>query len=264
MATHRARLDTMRVQLSPAIAAERLRSGPTCSHTWQGRRVIGSSCDTPIHAKCMPKCCAEAAPRVSIRPRAPSAARLVAEGADNLEHLRHEGEVRVGRREGRHDLAAVGSDAEAVEARHDEALPASARGAVGCEGREGGGRVVLLRGAREGSNDAYCGCEGPLWGARAVGLARLRLWRDLGRRDEAEDADHREAAVVDLGEERLLLALGRHLLGEAERVPQVERHLHTARTRAERCGASALRSAAAAAPAGLGEARIVLSAVGGG
>ena len=46
----------------------------------------------------------------------------------------------------------------------------------------------------------------------------------LGRRDQAEDADHREAAVVDFSEERLLLALGRHLLGEAEEVPQVERH----------------------------------------
>merc|ERR1719156_133237 len=44
----------------------------------------------------------------------------------------------------------------------------------------------------------------------------------LGCRDEAEDADHREAAVVDLGEQRLLLALGRHVLGEAEGVPEVE------------------------------------------
>merc|ERR1719313_2424962 len=36
----------------------------------------------------------------------------------------------------------------------------------------------------------------------------------LGRREEAEEADHRETTVVDLGEERLLLALGRELLGE--------------------------------------------------
>merc|ERR1719378_1012551 len=46
----------------------------------------------------------------------------------------------------------------------------------------------------------------------------------LGGGDEAEDAEHREAAVVHLGEQRLLLALGRELGGEAEGVPQVERH----------------------------------------
>mmetsp|Transcript_63855 Transcript_63855/g.170298 ORF Transcript_63855/g.170298 Transcript_63855/m.170298 type:complete len:326 (+) Transcript_63855:281-1258(+) len=95
------------------------------------------------------------------------AGRLVAEGADRLEHVRDEGQRGVGRGEGRHDLAGVRLDAEAVEAGHLQAL---------------------------------------------------------GGRDEAEDADLREAAVVDLREERLLLALGRHLGGEAERIPQVEGH----------------------------------------
>ena len=46
----------------------------------------------------------------------------------------------------------------------------------------------------------------------------------LGGGDQAEEADHREAAVVDLRDEGLLLALGRELLGEAEGVPQVEGH----------------------------------------
>ena len=45
----------------------------------------------------------------------------------------------------------------------------------------------------------------------------------LRRGEHAEDADHREPSVVDLGDERLGLLLGRHLLREAERVPQVER-----------------------------------------
>merc|ERR1719291_1512727 len=55
---------------------------------------------------------------------------------------------------------------------------------------------------------------------------RIESWhlKALGRGNQAEDADHREAAVVDFGEKRLLLALGRHLRGEAERVPQVKRH----------------------------------------
>merc|ERR1712072_1406490 len=87
---------------------------------------------------------------------------LVSEVTDEAEHLRDEGEVGVGRREGRHDLTRVRRDAEGVEAGHDEAL--------------GGG-------------------------------------------DQAEEADHREAAVVHLGEERLLLALRRQLLREAEGVP---------------------------------------------
>merc|ERR1719353_1102107 len=46
----------------------------------------------------------------------------------------------------------------------------------------------------------------------------------LRGRDEAKEADHREAAVVDLREELLLLLLGRELLGEAEGVEEVERH----------------------------------------
>merc|ERR1712203_369226 len=52
----------------------------------------------------------------------------------------------------------------------------------------------------------------------------------LGGGDQAHGADHREAAVVNLGEKRLLLSLRRHLGGEAERIPQVEwdrvRELH--------------------------------------
>eukprot|EP00964_Phaeocystis_antarctica_P147995 scaffold114729_cov67-Phaeocystis_antarctica.AAC.3 len=59
--------------------------------------------------------------------------------------------------EGRHVLAAQASEAEAVEAGHDEAL---------------------------------------------------------GGREQAEDADHGEAAVVDLRQQGLLLALGAQLLGE--------------------------------------------------
>merc|ERR1719183_133778 len=93
--------------------------------------------------------------------------RLVAEGADRLEHVGDVRQGRVGSREGRHDLASVRLHANTVEARDDEAL---------------------------------------------------------GRGDEAEDADHGEPAVVDLGEERLLLTLGGHLGGEAEGIPQVERH----------------------------------------
>ena len=62
-------------------------------------------------------------------------------------------------------------------------------------------------------------------------MSRPSTWRcqmPSGRDDEAlrsehaEDADHREAAVIDLGDEGLRLALGRHLLGK-RRVPQVER-----------------------------------------
>merc|ERR1719247_1659162 len=101
-------------------------------------------------------------PIPSARRASPAPARgleLVAEGADHLGHVLDEGERRVGGGEGRHVLARVLLEAEAVEAGHDEAL---------------------------------------------------------GRREEAEEADHREAAVVDLGDERLLLALGRELLGEAE------------------------------------------------
>merc|ERR1719174_168298 len=41
--------------------------------------------------------------------------------------------------------------------------------------------------------------------------------------DEAEDAEHGEAAVVDLGAQPLGLLLGRGVLAEAERVEQVER-----------------------------------------
>ena len=39
-----------------------------------------------------------------------------------------------------------------------------------------------------------------------------------------EEADHSKAAVVDLGDQTLGLLLGRLVLGELERVEQVERH----------------------------------------
>jgi len=39
-----------------------------------------------------------------------------------------------------------------------------------------------------------------------------------------EEADHGKAAVVDLGDQTLRLLLGRLVLGELERVEQVERH----------------------------------------
>mmetsp|Transcript_35205 Transcript_35205/g.92309 ORF Transcript_35205/g.92309 Transcript_35205/m.92309 type:complete len:279 (-) Transcript_35205:16-852(-) len=95
------------------------------------------------------------------------AGRLVAEGADRLEHVRDEGQRGVGRGEGRHDLAGVRLDAEAVEAGHLQAL---------------------------------------------------------GGRDEAEDADLREAAVVDLRQEAPRLLLRRHLRLQAKGVEEVERH----------------------------------------
>merc|ERR1711918_138950 len=88
-------------------------------------------------------------------------------GKDVAEHVRHERQIGVGRREGRHDLARVRLDAKTVHAWHDQTLAG---------------------------------------------------------RDEAHNSDHSEAAVVDLRLERLGLALVRHLLGEAERVPQVQRH----------------------------------------
>lgn len=47
---------------------------------------------------------------------------------------------------------------------------------------------------------------------------------DLGRGDEAHDAKHSQAAVVDLSHQPLGLSLGRAVLGEAKRVVQVERH----------------------------------------
>merc|ERR1712037_377931 len=55
---------------------------------------------------------------------------------------------------------------------------------------------------------------------------RIESWhlKALGRRNQAEDANHREATVVDFRQERLLLTLRRHLRGEAKRIPQVERH----------------------------------------
>mmetsp|Transcript_25134 Transcript_25134/g.54293 ORF Transcript_25134/g.54293 Transcript_25134/m.54293 type:complete len:302 (-) Transcript_25134:53-958(-) len=71
-------------------------------------------------------------------------------------------------------------------------------------------------------------------GERRHHLASIRLdverietgdrTRDLGLGDEAHDADHGQPTVVDLGNEALLLALRRHLRGEAKRIKQVERH----------------------------------------
>jgi len=95
----------------------------------------------------------------------PRRARLVAVGADRLEHVRDVRQAGVGGGEGRHDLASVRRDAKGVEAGDLQAL--------------GGG-------------------------------------------DEAEDANHREAAVVQLDNEATLLLLGRELLLEAEGVEQVE------------------------------------------
>jgi len=48
--------------------------------------------------------------------------------------------------------------------------------------------------------------------------------RHLGLREEAHDADLREAAVVDLNEQTLGLLLGRGVLREAEGVEEVEGH----------------------------------------
>ena len=45
----------------------------------------------------------------------------------------------------------------------------------------------------------------------------------LGGRDEAEDADHREAAVIELRAQALLPALGAHLREEFEWVEEIER-----------------------------------------
>mmetsp|Transcript_14263 Transcript_14263/g.33713 ORF Transcript_14263/g.33713 Transcript_14263/m.33713 type:complete len:338 (+) Transcript_14263:104-1117(+) len=81
---------------------------------------------------------------------------------------------------------------------------------------------------------AHEGERGVAGGERRHDLARVRLdagdrveaghLQALGGGDHADDANLREAAVVDLGEERLLLALRRHLGREAKGVPQVERH----------------------------------------
>mmetsp|Transcript_4809 Transcript_4809/g.15459 ORF Transcript_4809/g.15459 Transcript_4809/m.15459 type:complete len:318 (+) Transcript_4809:95-1048(+) len=83
------------------------------------------------------------------------------------DHVADVRQVRVGRREGRHDLAVVRLD-------------------LAGEGRDGA--------------------------------------RHLGFRDEREEAEHGEAAVVDLDVELLGLLLGGQLLCEAERVEEVERH----------------------------------------
>jgi len=80
---------------------------------------------------------------------------LIAQGADNLEHVGYVRQRCIASGEGSHDLTGIWLDAKAVEHRDLEAL---------------------------------------------------------GGRDQAEDADHRKAAIVDLGEQRLLLALGDILL----------------------------------------------------
>mmetsp|Transcript_7250 Transcript_7250/g.15062 ORF Transcript_7250/g.15062 Transcript_7250/m.15062 type:complete len:273 (+) Transcript_7250:210-1028(+) len=56
----------------------------------------------------------------------------------------------------------------------------------------------------------------------AAGEERNRA-RDLGLRKERHDADLREAAVVDLGDEALSLLLRRGVLRQVERVEEVER-----------------------------------------
>jgi hypothetical protein len=62
-----------------------------------------------------------------------------------------------------------------------------------------------------------------------VGLDRERVEAGhdeaLGRGEDADHAEHGEAAVVDLGEQRLLALLRRHLFGQAERVEEVEREV---------------------------------------
>merc|ERR1719198_158381 len=65
--------------------------------------------------------------------------------------------------------------------------------------------------------------------------------RHLGLGQEAHEANHREAAVVDLGDQALGLLLGRRVLGELERVKQVERH--RVRERVERREISGLAAA---------------------
>merc|ERR1711924_547993 len=65
--------------------------------------------------------------------------------------------------------------------------------------------------------------------------------RHLRLGQEAEEADLREAAVVDLGKEALGLLLGRGILREAKGVEQVERH----RVRELREGGEVARLAAA-------------------
>ena len=47
---------------------------------------------------------------------------------------------------------------------------------------------------------------------------------ELRLAEESEEADHGEAAVVDLGDQALGLLLGRLVLGDLEGVEQVERH----------------------------------------
>mmetsp|Transcript_33529 Transcript_33529/g.107007 ORF Transcript_33529/g.107007 Transcript_33529/m.107007 type:complete len:389 (-) Transcript_33529:59-1225(-) len=74
--------------------------------------------------------------------------------------------------------------------------------------------------------------------------------RDLRLGEEAEEAQHREAAVVGLGDEPLCLLLGRRVLAPLERVKEVEWHrVHVGRKGGE--------------VAGLAAAHVVLHAVGG-
>mmetsp|Transcript_37641 Transcript_37641/g.85458 ORF Transcript_37641/g.85458 Transcript_37641/m.85458 type:complete len:292 (-) Transcript_37641:31-906(-) len=53
---------------------------------------------------------------------------------------------------------------------------------------------------------------------------KARDLEPLGSGDETEDANLRKTAIVDFGEQCLLLAFGRHVLSEAKRIPEVERH----------------------------------------
>mmetsp|Transcript_63911 Transcript_63911/g.142779 ORF Transcript_63911/g.142779 Transcript_63911/m.142779 type:complete len:245 (+) Transcript_63911:312-1046(+) len=91
-------------------------------------------------------------------------------------------------------------------------------GAAG--GEEGGHDVTAV-----GGDDAVQGRDGA-WHA--------------GSRDEAKEANHGKAAVVDLSVQLLRLLLGGQVFGEAERVPQGEgRRVHVRRERGHVAGLSA-------------------------
>mmetsp|Transcript_11492 Transcript_11492/g.29429 ORF Transcript_11492/g.29429 Transcript_11492/m.29429 type:complete len:268 (-) Transcript_11492:151-954(-) len=93
----------------------------------------------------------------------------------------------------------------------------------------GSTRVEHLLHERQAS---VIGREGSHWLARVLGdVERVEARHDQALRggDEANDAEHRKAAVVDLGKQALGLTLRRRLRGEAEGIEEVEwnrvRHL---------------------------------------